>query len=185
MNTEAIFQERQQQFIQDEQATQRQYNQLAIWRFVWFLAIIAFIWFFNEANQTIAAIAAFLVGLVVFGWMLKRHQAIRRKRDLSHHLAFINDDEAKRLHRQYLRPETGESFLSLTHAYAGDLDIFRKTLPLPAPESDPYPRRCPPARQLATNTGSAPAYVCASAGCSRTPTATRLASTSRSPRLFE
>ena len=126
MNTEAIFQERQQQFIQDEQATQRQYNQLAIWRFVWFLAIIAFIWFFNEANQTIAAIASFLVGLVVFGWMLKRHQAIRRKRDLSHHLAFINDDEAKRLHRQYLRPETGESFLSLTHAYAGDLDIFGK-----------------------------------------------------------
>ncbi|CCH56584.1 DNA mismatch repair protein MutS domain protein [Fibrisoma limi BUZ 3] len=59
-------------------------------------------------------------------FMLKRHQTIRRERDLNHHLALINEDEAARLKRQYLRPETGEEFADPTHYYSGDLDVFGK-----------------------------------------------------------
>ncbi len=126
MNTESLFQERQKQFTDAEQLAQQHYNQLALWRFVWFLLTIAAIWWLNNTGNTLAATGTFLAGLIVFGWMLKRHQAIRRRRDLNHHLAFVNQDEAGRLHRQYLRPETGEAFLTPTHAYAGDLDIFGK-----------------------------------------------------------
>jgi hypothetical protein len=58
--------------------------------------------------------------------LLKKHQAIKRERDLNHHLAFVNQDEAARLKRQYLRAEMGEEFNSPTHFYAGDLDVFGK-----------------------------------------------------------
>ncbi|GAB3500421.1 MutS family DNA mismatch repair protein [Spirosoma knui] len=59
-------------------------------------------------------------------FLLKRHQTIRRERDLNHHLAFVNRDEAARLNRQYLRPETGEQYANPTHYYSGDLDVFGK-----------------------------------------------------------
>ena len=126
MKPETTFQQRQQQFELAEQTAQRRYNQLAFWRIAWFIGIVIASWLLNQYNQTNAAIAAVFVGLLVFAWMLKKHQAIRRERDLSHHLDFVNQDEAARLNRQYLRPETGEEFLKLTHAYAGDLDIFGK-----------------------------------------------------------
>jgi ABC-type multidrug transport system fused ATPase/permease subunit len=126
MSPELIFQQRQEQFTQAEKAAQTSYNQLAFWRLIWFLGSAIIVWLLARTDQQLGAVAAGLVGMVGFLVLLKRHQVIRRKRDLNHQLAFINQDEAGRLKRQYLRPETGEQFGEPTHYYSGDLDVFGK-----------------------------------------------------------
>ncbi|GAB4019341.1 MutS-related protein [Spirosoma koreense] len=126
MPTETIFQERQQQFTQFEQTAQRQYNQLAFWRLAWFVAIVILVWLFSRLDYQLAAVGALVGGIAGFLILLKKHQVVRRKRDLNHQLVFINTDEAARMNRQYLRPEMGEQFMNATHHYAGDLDVFGK-----------------------------------------------------------
>ena len=126
MPIEPIFLQRQQQFSQAEQTAQRAHNQLAFWRLVWFMGMAALIGLFIQFDQQLATVIVFIVGVIGFLVLLKKHQTIRQKRDLNHQLAFINQDEAARLKRQYLRPETGEQFANSTHNYTGDLDVFGK-----------------------------------------------------------
>ena len=126
MPTEALFSERQQQFAQAEQAAQRQHNQLAFWRLVWFIGSLAISWLLIQLNQQPGTVLTLLIGVVGFLLLLKKHQTVRRERDINHQLVFINQDETARLKRQYLRPETGEQFADPTHFYSSDLDVFGK-----------------------------------------------------------
>lgn len=126
MNPETLFTERQQQFTNAAQAAQRQFNQLAFWRLVWFIGSLVATWAFIQTNQYLAAFSSMGIGIIGFLVLLKKHQEIRLKRDLNQKLAFVNQDESTRLKRQYLRSETGEQFASSTHYYAGDLDVFGK-----------------------------------------------------------
>ena len=123
---ETIFLQRQQQFSHAEQVAQQKHNRLAFWRLLWFVGSILAVWLLIRLDQQLAAVVGLLAGIVGFLILLKKHQQIKRERDLNHHLAFINQDEASRLKRQYLRPETGEQFASSTHSYTGDLDVFGK-----------------------------------------------------------
>ncbi|GAB3986980.1 MutS family DNA mismatch repair protein [Spirosoma daeguense] len=125
MPTETFLQ-RQQEFTQAEQAAQRLYNQLAFWRLILFAGSALAVWLLFRAEQDMFAILAALAGIIGFLVLLKKHQKVRRERDLNHQLVFINQDEAARLKRQYLRPETGEQYASPTHYYSGDLDVFGK-----------------------------------------------------------
>lgn len=124
--SESTFQQRQQQFTQAEQAAQRQYNTLAFWRLVWFISSVVVVWLCIQIDQQLMAAGVLLTGIVGFLVLMKKHQAAKRERDLNQKRAFINQDEAARLKRQYLRPETGEQFVTSTHYYAGDLDVFGK-----------------------------------------------------------
>ncbi len=124
MTTIDLFQQRQKTFSQTEQAAQRQYNELAIGRLVWFIGASIAVWVLINREQTIWAIGAGLIGVIVFLYLLKRHQAIRRKRDYAHHLVFVNQDEAARIERKFTRTETGNEFASVTHPYTSDLDVF-------------------------------------------------------------
>lgn len=126
MTTETTFQSRQKQFLEAEQAAQRQYNQLAFWRLIWFIASAVVVWLLIQEDQEAGAFVISVVGITGFLVLLKKHQAIREKRDVNHYLAFINQDEADRLKRNYLRPETGQQFANPTHFYSGDLDVFGK-----------------------------------------------------------
>ncbi|GAB3899366.1 MutS-related protein [Spirosoma agri] len=126
MTTETTFQERQHQFTDAEKAAHQRHNQLAFWRLIWFIASVAAVWLLIRIDQQLGAVLALVVGLAGFLFLLKKHQAIRHLRDQNHHLAFINQDEAARLKRNYLRPETGEQYANPTHAYTGDLDVFGK-----------------------------------------------------------
>ena len=126
MSTEATFNQRQQQFSQVEATAQRQYNQLAFWRLIWFVSSVAAVWLLIRMDQQLVAVVTLLVGIVGFLLLLKRHQAVRYERDLAHYQAYVNQDESGRLKRHYLRPETGDQFASPTHFYAGDLDVFGK-----------------------------------------------------------
>ena len=121
---ETIFSQRQQQFTQAEQLAQQQHNQLAFWRLIWFLGSVIAVWLFIRFDLQMVAVLTFLVGIIGFLVLLKKHQQVKRQRDLNHWLAFINQDEVARLKRQYVRPETGEQYSSPTHSYTGDLDVF-------------------------------------------------------------
>ncbi len=123
---EGIFNQRRQQFQQAEEIARHQHNQLAFWRLAWFGGSVAGVWLLIKIDWQLAAAALLLIGIAGFLVLLKKHQAVRQKRDRAHYLAFINEDEATRLKRQYLRPETGDQFISPTHFYAGDLDVFGK-----------------------------------------------------------
>ncbi len=120
----AVFQQRQQTFLQQEQNAQQRHNQLAMIRLVWFAVAVIAVWLLGQAGQSWAAVGVLAVGIVGFLILLRKHQAIRRERDLARQLVFVNEDEAARLQRQYRRPETGQLFTSAVHPYAGDLDVF-------------------------------------------------------------
>ncbi|MFD2573662.1 DNA mismatch repair protein MutS [Spirosoma soli] len=126
MSPETTFQQRQQQFTQAKQAAQQRYNQLAFWRLMWFIGSVGAVWLLIRIDQQLGAVIALLIGVAGFLFLLKKHQTVRRERDVNHHLAFINQDESARLKRQYLRSETGEQFVNPTHYYSGDLDVFGK-----------------------------------------------------------
>ena len=123
---ETTFLQRQQQFSHAEQVAQQKHNRLAFWRLLWFVGSVLAIWLLIQFDQQLAAVFATLVGIVGFLVLLKKHQQVKRERDFNHQLAFINQDEASRLKRQNLRPETGEQFAGPTHSYTGDLDVFGK-----------------------------------------------------------
>ncbi|AQG81409.1 MutS family DNA mismatch repair protein [Spirosoma montaniterrae] len=118
------FSVRQQQFQQAGQAAQRRYNQLAFWRILWFFGAVIIVWLLARADQQTGAVVALLAGIVGFLALLKKHQQIRQERELNRHLAFINQDEAARLNRQYLRPEMDQRFVNPAHSYSSDLDVF-------------------------------------------------------------
>ncbi|WP_461052333.1 MutS-related protein [Spirosoma arcticum] len=126
MTPETTFNQRQRQFSQAEKTAQDRYDKLAFWRLVWFLGSVVSVWLLIRVDQQLMAVGMLLTGLVGFLFLLKKHQTVRQERDLAHHLAFVNQDEAARLKRQYLRPETGDIFISPTHFYTGDLDVFGK-----------------------------------------------------------
>ena len=123
---QTTFIQRQQQFSQAQAAAQRQYNQLAFWRLTWFVGSLVGIWLLIRFDQQVAAIALLLIGVTGFLILLKKHQVVGRERDMARHLAYINQDEAARLKRQYLRAETGDQFADQSHFYSGDLDVFGK-----------------------------------------------------------
>ncbi|MBO0930786.1 MutS-related protein [Fibrella aquatilis] len=120
------FPTRQAHFQQLADSAQQRYNQLAIIRLIWFLGAIFGVFFLYKIEQSGFAAGLGAIGLVGFAWLLKRHQRIRRERDLNRQLVFINEDEQARLDRTYLRPETGLAFAPSDHAYAQDLDVFGK-----------------------------------------------------------
>jgi Flp pilus assembly protein TadB len=124
IDTDAVFQQRQQTFLQQEQDAQQRHNRLAMIRLVWFAVAVVTVWLLGRLGQEWPAVVALIVGITGFLILLRKHQVIRRERDLAHQLTFINEDESARLRRQYRRPETGALFMAATHPYAGDIDVF-------------------------------------------------------------
>ncbi|GAA4468949.1 MutS family DNA mismatch repair protein [Nibrella saemangeumensis] len=124
MTPTTLFPQRQQQFAQQQQAAQQRYNQLAITRLFWFVMAVALVWWLGSTGQSTWAWIVAGVGLTGFLYLLKKHQTVRRERDYAGHLQFINQDEAGRLDRKYLREETGGQFSNPLHPYTSDLDVF-------------------------------------------------------------
>lgn len=120
----SIFAERETQFLQEELKARAGYNRLAIIRVIWFVGAAFLLYFLIGRSQTGLAVGVGLLGITGFLVLLKRHQAVQRRRDRARWLAFINRDETARLERKFLRPETGLNFADANHPYAGDLDVF-------------------------------------------------------------
>ena len=120
----SIFAERETRFLQEELKARAGYNRLSIIRVIWFVGAAFLAYFLMDRELDGLAIGVGLLGIIGFLVLLKRHQAVQRRRDRARWLAFINRDETARLERKFLRPETGLEFADANHPYAGDLDIF-------------------------------------------------------------
>ncbi|GAB3328794.1 MutS family DNA mismatch repair protein [Larkinella ripae] len=121
---QSIFAERETRFLQEELKARAGYNRLAIIRVIWFISAAFGLYFLVDRGENALALGLGLVSISGFLVLLKRHQAVQRRRDRARWLAFINRDETGRLERKFLRPETGAGFADTNHPYAGDLDIF-------------------------------------------------------------
>ena len=111
MIPETTFNQRRQQFNQTEKTAQQRYNQLAFWRLVWFVGSVVGVWILVRVDQQLAAVAGLLIGVVGFLILLKRHQTIRRERDLAHHLTYINQDDSATSEPAVLKQEQSDSHL--------------------------------------------------------------------------
>ncbi|GAB3268739.1 MutS family DNA mismatch repair protein [Larkinella harenae] len=122
--SESIFAERETHYLQEELKARAGYNRLAIVRLAWFVGAAFLLYFLIDQGQNALAIGVGLLAVTGFLVLLKRHQAVQRRRDRARWLAFINRDETARLERKFLRPETGLPYTDANHPYAGDLDVF-------------------------------------------------------------
>ncbi|WP_128547425.1 MutS-related protein [Larkinella soli] len=124
MTPSEVFSERETRFLQQELKESAAYNRLAVIRLGWFILGVLLLYYLFDTGRTVAAFAAGLPAVAGFLILLKRHQAIQRRRDRVRRLAYVNRDEAGRLERKFVRAETGAEFADPGHPYAGDLDVF-------------------------------------------------------------
>jgi hypothetical protein len=119
-----LFQHRQRQFADAEQAQQRRFNRLAIARVVLFAVGAVSVYFLGKTVGTGAVLLALVGFTAVYLALLTRHQRVRRQRDEARFLKNLNGDEAERLEGRFTRPETGLDFDEPHHPYTADLDVF-------------------------------------------------------------
>lgn len=63
--------------------------------------------------------------LIVFLWLIKRHDKIQRRKDWAERMLFINTNELDSINGQPSKLDNGASFFS-TDSYYNDLDVFGK-----------------------------------------------------------
>lgn len=114
------------QFFKEEQAkTQKKETRLIFYRLISFVtAIVLFVFFFQLS--LILAIAFFIAGLVLFGYVLNYHLKVTALRESFGYLAEINEKEKAGLHGDFHFFPNGSDFQDKDHPYSGDLDIFGK-----------------------------------------------------------
>lgn len=120
------FQSRKNNFQNLTEQFQKQYNQWAIFRAILFLAIALICYFSYQYFSFTYAVFAFITGISIFLFSVKKHLKIKYLRDKNRILFILNEDEIKRLDNVFTRTETGEQFAEPNHFYASDLDIFGK-----------------------------------------------------------
>ncbi|TLV00245.1 MutS-related protein [Dyadobacter luticola] len=108
---------------QAEAGASEQFAQLSVARVAIFLLIIGLAWIWNRTEQNFWGIGVALL-LVVFLFLMKKHQRVRRTRDFQKNLTTVNEDELERLGFRFKRTDTGVQHQEKDHAYATDLDIF-------------------------------------------------------------
>ena len=124
MTHDAVFAERQARFLGEELQARAHSNRLSLIRLIWFVGAVLLLYILIDHQQMAAAFGVGLVALIGFLYLLKQHQAIQHRRERARWLAFLNQDEAGRLERKFLRSETGMELLPPNHPYAADLDVF-------------------------------------------------------------
>lgn len=118
-----IFLHRQAQFKVQADDFQKTYNQLSTIRLIVFIGAIVAVWQSLTFSLWIPVTAG-VVGLVIFAFILRKHQATKHQLKLHRALAALNADETERLSLRFSRPQTGEEFAIKNHIYSNDLDIF-------------------------------------------------------------
>ena len=106
------------------EALQSLYNRYSVLRVSIFLTMLILVIYLANRQDIYGILAVLGVFLVVFVFVVKRHQRIGFQRDHASHLAQINQEELLRASGELHSFEDGEAFLSAEHPYAVDLDIF-------------------------------------------------------------
>lgn len=124
MEREQIFERRQKRYEEIEARYEKKYIVYSRLRVVIFvLGAVAAVFYANERNGTAVAICV-AVFTLLFLLVVKRHNLIAYRRDISRILKEINEQESLRLMLKLDGFDGGEEFRVKNHPYDIDLDIF-------------------------------------------------------------
>lgn len=101
-------------------------TQYAWGRVIFFFACIAGVVVMAD-NKLSAGILFFIIAFLAgFLILLKRHQQVKKEQRFNEEMADINQEEIKRLEGDYSSFDQGDEFITPTHNYHIDLDVFGK-----------------------------------------------------------
>jgi len=118
-----FYQNRVQQFVQEENLCERQNNRFAWLRLLFIVAAIAFGIILYPASTWLSLVVV-LVLLVVFAVILKKHLANTERQHQKERLKIINQQELKCLEGDFSAYPSGSQYEDTKHFYTSDLDIF-------------------------------------------------------------
>jgi hypothetical protein len=119
------FESRQEFAREKEKEAQKKVDLLSILRFAAFVAVATCAWFWFQQKGGLWP-WLFLGSTVVFLILMRMQQSAQRLHRFYKNTLSVNEDEAKRLDFEFVRPDTGAVFQDSLHFYSGDLDIFGK-----------------------------------------------------------
>ncbi|MEC4005887.1 DNA mismatch repair protein [Flavobacterium sp. SUN052] len=118
-----IYNDRKIQFEQELNELKKKYNLLSTIRLVCGILIIISGYYFLKTYDSLY-LTTFFVLIVVFVFLMKKHDKINNQRKLKEALIAINTDEIAYLSANKLPFENGIEFNDFSHPYCYDLDIF-------------------------------------------------------------
>lgn len=107
----------------EENKIKSKHRLLGTGRLIIAIAFLVFLYFYFTNKNTVYLILMIAFFLLFF-FLIKVHQKMGRKKDFLHTLVKINTDELNYLKSSSLPFEDGEEFISNSHAYTSDLDIY-------------------------------------------------------------
>lgn len=109
-------------FTSQINAYQKQLLLSSILRLVVFIVMAFGLYFFFGNGKAVAIVL--VLGMVLFLYLISRHQDIKYKRDLTDQLIAINEKELEILHRNFHQFDAGSQYQDPMHPYSHDIDLF-------------------------------------------------------------
>ena len=125
MTKEALvkaYQERIIQFTEEVKTLDRSLFQNSLMRIALFLTTIAIIYFFWSWGNPL--IIVFVIALIVFLQLVKRHLILQYTRDFADKMKQRNQLELDAQNKEFSSLETGAEFNDPAHEYCNDIDLF-------------------------------------------------------------
>lgn len=118
-----IYSSRKIQFEQELNELKKKYNLLSTIRLVCGILILLSGYYFLKTYDSLYLATVFIL-VVVFVFLMKKHDKISKQRKLKEAIIAINSDEIAYLKTNKLPFENGIEFNDFSHPYCYDLDIF-------------------------------------------------------------
>ncbi|SEC47622.1 DNA mismatch repair ATPase MutS [Tenacibaculum sp. MAR_2009_124] len=97
-------------------------NVVRLFRFLIFSGLIIGVYFTFQISYTPIIIGA--VGVIIFGFLVVKHQNLKEKRNLIRSKISFNETELSILNGDFFDRPTGEEFIEPLHHYSNDVDLF-------------------------------------------------------------
>lgn len=124
-NPSAIYKDRIKEFISQETAFTALHKRYSIGRLILFVLCIAVVIVLFQQHWVLGIIAIYC-SIMVFYYLVKRHNKISRQLTIATRLKTINQWELDALDHNFSAYSSGEQFMNEKHPFVNDLDIFGK-----------------------------------------------------------
>ena len=123
MTAEETYRSKAETFGIEAEQRQKLSNRLALARLISFAGgLIVFVAL--SSVSVVAAITALVISLILFAWLVIRHEMTERQKKRFRHLEEINRLELKCLDGDFSGYKSGEEYAERDHPFSYDLDIF-------------------------------------------------------------
>lgn len=118
------FESRREKFTAREIKLSKRYNFLSGLRITSFVGMLVLAVYFANLGVPVAVAVTILVFILIFGFLVTRHNKVIYEHDDCRNHVKINKQEVQRLKGDFQTLEEGKEFLNEKHFYARDMDIF-------------------------------------------------------------